>query len=154
MCRGERLQWWLWGIFSIPLCWIFIVDSVASQVAPCRWARVAFCTTCSLSALCRFPHHYSGWKHRCAVFVFFIDENQRGCGGYAKALLSVVCGQLHQWLHCWIQEQTSTVFPLTGSLEYPDENVACNCQINSSFWGLFWRTLDCGTSFHWRVLYV
>lgn len=42
-------------------------------------------------------------------FVVFIDWKQRGCGGYVKALPSLLCGQLNQWLHHWIQKQANTV---------------------------------------------
>lgn len=82
------------------------------------------------------------------VLCFSLFENQRWCAGYAQVLLSVLCGQLNPWLHYWIQEQTNTVFPLTGSVEYPGENIPCkkvSCQINSSLVGLSWGILGLWT---------
>lgn len=82
------------------------------------------------------------------VLCFSLIKNQRWCGGYAQVLLSVLCRQLDRRPYYWIQEQTNTVFPLTGSVEYPGENIPCkkvNCQINWSFLGLFWRILGLWT---------
>lgn len=93
----------------------------------CRGARIAFCTSCCLSAR---SLTFTVEDNKCAGFVFSIDWKQRGCGGYAEALLSVLWGWLEQWL--------SALLNFPWSLEYP--GVLCkkvNYQINSSFLGLF-----------------
>lgn len=140
------------------LCWNFLVDSVASQWW--WWARVAFCSTCFPSALFRILHHYDGRKQECAKFASCVfhwlktERMWRACKGTPLSPL-------------WPTESVSDCtaefrsrptqsFFLTGSLEYPDENVPCkkmNCQIHWSFLGLLWR-IFCETSFNWREMYV
>lgn len=63
MCRGERPWWWLGGASSILSPYIFIGDNAERQTR-CRGARVAFCTSCCLSA---------------HSLTFTVDENQ--CAG-------------------------------------------------------------------------